>query len=114
MAYNTQEWVADVVEQVMKEGAVSVPAMPFRPYTLLGLLETSVVLYDSHGIVDGFMQLIQPYSEVLQASIFREYEPVLNEGLAELRDYVHRDIGPGAFLFHLNRYMQKQPKLNSG
>jgi hypothetical protein len=92
-----------VVEQVLKEGAISVPAMPFRPYTLLGLLETSVVLYDPDGIVEGLRQRLQPYSAALQANIFREYEPIMIESLAELRDYVHRDIGPGAFLFHLGR-----------
>ena len=105
MVYQTQAWLTDVVDQVLTTGALSTPAMPFRPYTMLGLLDTGVVLYNPAGVMAGLRQRLRPYPAVLQANIVRAYEPLMVAGVAELHDYARRDIGPGAFLFHLVRVM---------
>lgn len=105
IVYNTYLWLAAVIDQVLTEGAISIPAMPFRPCTLLGLLETGLVLYDRDGRVEGLRQRLRPYPAALKANILREYRPIMADGLAELQDYARRDIGPGAFLFHLVRVL---------
>jgi hypothetical protein len=105
MVYQTQTWLTDVVDQVLTTGALSTPAMPFRPYTMLGLLDTGVVLYDPAGVMAGLRQRVRPYPAVLKANIVRAYEPLMVAGVAELQDYARRDIGPDAFLFHLVRVM---------
>jgi predicted nucleotidyltransferase len=100
IVYQTQAWLTEVVDQVLTTGALSTPAMPFRPYTMLGLLDTGVVLYDPVGIMARLRQRVRPYPAVLQANIVRAYEPLMVAGVTELQDYAHRDIGPDAFLFH--------------
>jgi len=40
LSYNTGAWVASVVHRVITQGALSLPEMPFRPYTLLGTAGT--------------------------------------------------------------------------
>jgi hypothetical protein len=77
--------------------------MPFRPYTVLGLLAHAIPLYDPHGIVDGLRAHLSPYPTVLQANLLGESLPIMTDGLAELRDYTRRHIGPSAFLLHLER-----------
>jgi hypothetical protein len=105
LVYQTRAWLTDVVEQVLTTGALSTPAMPFRPYTMLGLLDTGVVLYDPASVMAGLRQRVRPYPAVLQANIVRAHEPRMVAGVAELQDYARRDIGPDAFLFHLVRVM---------
>ena len=111
IVYQTQAWLTDVVEHVLTTSALSTPAMPFRPYTMLGLLDTGVVLYDPTGILAGLRQRLRPYPAVLKANIVRAYEPLMVAGVAELHDYARRDIGPGAFLFHLVRVMDAMASL---
>lgn len=40
LAYTTYDWLTRVVHRVRTEGALTLPEMPFRPYTVLGLLAT--------------------------------------------------------------------------
>ena len=105
IVYQTRAWLTDVVEQVVTTGALSTSSMPFRPYTMLGLLDIGVVLYDPAGVIAGLRRRLRPYPAVLQANIVRAYEPLMMAGVAALHDYARRDIGPGAFLFHLVRVM---------
>lgn len=103
VTYNTVAWLAHIVHAVRTEGATSLPEMPFRPYTVLGLLTTAVILYDPHQIAHELVNQTQPYPSLLQVHILDEHVPVLEDGLAELRDYAARGIGNTAFLFHLVR-----------
>jgi hypothetical protein len=79
--------------------------MPFRPYTMLSLVDTGVVLYDPAGVMAGLRQRVRPYPAVLQANIVRAYEPLMVAGVVELQDYARRDIGPDALLLPLVRVM---------
>jgi hypothetical protein len=103
IAYTTHDWITHVVRRVRTEGALTLPEMPFRPYTVLGLLAHAISLYDPYGLVDGLRAQLSPYPAALQANLLCEFLLIMTEGVAELRDYTRRNIGPSAFLFHLGR-----------
>jgi hypothetical protein len=103
LAYTTHRWLTHVVHQVRTAGALTLPEMPFRPYTVLGLLAHAVPVYDPQGLVERLRAHLWPYPAALQANVLREALPVMTEGLAELRDYAWRNIGPSAFVWHLGR-----------
>ncbi len=103
ISYNTQDWIVHVVQRVITEGATSLPEMPFRPYTLLGLLTNAIPLYDPHQVVQTLVAQAQPYPAVLKAHILDEQVPIMRDGVHELRDYATRGIGNTAFLFQLFR-----------
>jgi hypothetical protein len=103
LAYTTHDWITHVVQRVRTEGALTLPEMPFRPYTVLGLLAHAIPLYDPQGLVDNLWAQLSPYPAALQANLLGAFLPIMTEGLAELCDYTRRHIGPSAFLFHLGR-----------
>jgi hypothetical protein len=103
LAYTTHAWITHVVHRVRTEGALTLPEMPFRPYTVLGLLAHPIPLYDPQGLVDGLRAQLSPYPPALQANLLGEFLSIMTEGLAELRDYTRRHISPSAFLLHLGR-----------
>jgi hypothetical protein len=103
LSYNTQPWITALVHRVLTEGAISLPEMPFRPYTLLGLFAQAISLYDPYGMVSNLITQLFPYPAVLKANLIREHLPIMRDGLAELHDCARRHIGPGVFLFHLGR-----------
>ena len=100
--YNTLEWVRTVIAKV-REGHISIPEMPFRPYTLLGLLENSLPLYDPDGALEEVYASLRPYPPALKARLIEENLSILADSLAELQDYNRRSIGNRAFHFHLDR-----------
>ena len=103
IAYTTCDWLTHVVHRVCMEGALALPEMPFRPYTVLGLLAHAIPLYDPHGLVDRLRAHLSPYPAALQANLLGEALSIMTDGLAELGNYTRRNIGPSAFLFHLGR-----------
>jgi hypothetical protein len=103
IVYTTYDWLTHVVQRVRTEGALTLPEMPFRPYTVLGLLAHAIPLYDPHGVVDSLRAQLFPYPAALQVNLLCEFLPIMTDGLAELRTYTRRNIGPSAFLFHLGR-----------
>ncbi len=105
IGYNTVEWIRTVVERVTTEGATSIPELVFRPYTMLGLLENSVILYEADTFLSDLMQQIQPYPAKLRANLLSQSLPTLAASAAEMQDYVERDIGNSAFHFHFQNAM---------
>jgi predicted nucleotidyltransferase len=103
IVYTTCAWLTHVVHRVYTEGALTLPEMLFRPYTVLGLVAHAIPLYDPHGIVQRLRAQLSPYPAVLQANLLGEALPIMADGLAELHDYTRRNIGPSAFLLHLGR-----------
>ncbi|MCX6046421.1 MAG: hypothetical protein NT075_15045 [Chloroflexi bacterium] len=101
LSYNTQSWVTNVVRQVTKEGALSLPEFTFRPYTLLGLLATAIVLYDPLHVIAQLKATLAPYPPKLQAALIREKLPILHEWMADLQDCAQRELGVTSFLFYL-------------
>ena len=91
------------MHQVRTEGALTLPEMPFRPYTVLGLFAHAIPVYDPQGLVEGLRAQLSPYPATLKANLLGEALPIMTDGLAELRDYTRRNIGPSVFLLHLGR-----------
>ncbi|HUS47582.1 MAG TPA: nucleotidyltransferase domain-containing protein [Phycisphaerae bacterium] len=103
VVYNTADWLRAVVKAVAKEGKASVPELPFRPYTMLGMLDNSIILHDPESFLGELIEGLYPYPKKLKAGLIRDSLAVLDEALADLADYHRRRIGNSAFLFHLNR-----------
>ena len=103
VAFNTVEWIRTVVRKVTEEGATSIPELTFRPYTMLGLLKTSIVLYDPEGIIQKLNSILSPYPARLKKVLIADNLRIIKDSLEELHDYVRRDIGNTAFHFHFQR-----------
>lgn len=101
--YNTLNWVQAVVSQVKTLGATSIPELKFRPYTFLGLLENSVILYDTDGVLHKIVTDLYPYPPALRQVLMTGSLAVIHGSLEDMQDYARRNIGNSAFLFHLWR-----------
>jgi hypothetical protein len=86
LAYTTQVWLTHVVHRARTEGVLTLPEMPFRPYTVLRLFTHAIPVYDLHGIVAGLWAPLLPYPRALQANLLGESLPIVTERLAELHD----------------------------
>jgi hypothetical protein len=103
LSYNTAAWLDTVVHKVAVDGALALPEMPFRPYTVAGMLANSSILYDAQDTLAGLVKQLYPYPAALKENLLREFWPILHAELADLHDCAERDIGNTAFLFHLWR-----------
>ena len=103
LTYNTKEWLATVVHKVTKEGAISIPELTFRPYTMLGLLAGALILYDPRGWIEALRTQLDPYPEQLKQRLVKESTSLMRENLADLCDCARRGFGHTAFLFYLWR-----------
>lgn len=103
VTYNTIDWIRTVVQKVKEQGATSIPELNFRPYTMLGLLDNSVILYDPEAIFKELKSSLYPYSTNLKKALLAQSVPVAKGSLEDLCDYIKRGIGNTAFHFHLER-----------
>lgn len=103
ITYNTVEWIRTVVKKVRDTGATSLPELKFRPYTMLGLLDNSVIIYDPELILQNLKSNLYPYPSELKKALLSQNLPIFRDSLAELKNYVRRNIGNTAFIFHLQR-----------
>ena len=103
MMYNTVNWIQTVVRKVKDLGATSIPELEFRPYTMLGLLENSVILYDCEAVFQEIITTLQPYPDKLRGNLLSQNLAMMQGSIEELQNYVLRNIGNTAFHFHLNR-----------
>jgi len=101
IVYNTLNWVQAVVSQVKTLGATSIPDLKFRPYTFLGMLENSVILYDADGVLHKIVNDLYPYPPALRQALMAGSLAVIHGSLDDMQDYNRRNIGNTAFLFHL-------------
>lgn len=100
--YQTISWIETVLCQVLEQGAITTIQMPFRPYTLLALLQRGWLLFDQDSLVQSWREQMQPFPPLLKSNLLRFFIPRLEEHTGELIATAERDIGPRAFLFHLN------------
>jgi predicted nucleotidyltransferase len=105
ISYNTVDWTRRVVRAVKDRGVISTPEFGFRAYTMLGLLDYSVTLYDPKGAVQRLKASLYPYSAKLKRSLLAESLPIARGSLEDLENYVRRSIGNSAFLFHYQRVL---------
>jgi predicted nucleotidyltransferase len=106
IVYNTLNWVQAVVSQVKTFGATSIPVLKFRPYTFLGMLENSVILYDADGVLHRIVNDLYPYPPALRQALMAGSLAVIHGSLDDMQDYNRRNIGNTAFLFHLWRAIE--------
>lgn len=78
---------------------------------MLGLLGTSVILYDPEGIVQEITSVFSPYPSKLKKVLIAESLYKINGSLEDLRDYAKRGIGNTAFHFHLQRIIDSMSQL---
>ena len=103
ITYNTVDWTRTVVRKVKDNGAISIPELKFRPYTMLGLLENSVILYDPEVVLEDIKSALYPYPSKLRQALLSQNLPIVKSSLEDLKDYVRRNVGNTAFHFHLER-----------
>jgi predicted nucleotidyltransferase len=101
LCFNTIEWLETVVRKVTLEGQLSVVEMTFRPYTILGLLDQSIIMHDRSGRLQQVVGAVHPYPPKLKDKLIAENWPLLTDRLKEMRECVSKEIGNIAFLFHL-------------
>jgi predicted nucleotidyltransferase len=105
ITYNTVDWVRGVVHAVKEHGITTSPEFGFRAYTMLGLLEYSIVLYDPTSMLETIKASLKPYPAKLRQALLAEHIPRATGSLEDLQDYVNRSIGNTAFHFHVERLL---------
>lgn len=103
ISYNTADWIRTVVRRVTQEGAISIPEQKFRPYTMLGLLENGIILYDPDSFLGHLIDCLHPYPAQLKQRLISDSLPTLKDCIAELKDGVKRDLGLTFFHFFFHR-----------
>jgi predicted nucleotidyltransferase len=105
ITYNKTSWLAKVIKQVIAKGVITTKEMPFRPYTLCGLIDNSLILTDKNHAAAKLKKLTRRYPPALRKNLFSVHRSRLVECLADLQDYVKRDVGNSAFHFQLQRFL---------
>lgn len=100
--YQVASWIEDVLASVITQGALSTEQLPFRPYTLAGLLQRAWVLEDEEGRVARWQQELTTFPSLLKQNLLAHFAPRLKEQVAELVGSAERRLGPRVFIFHLN------------
>ena len=103
ISYNTMDWIRTVVRRVTQEGAISIPEQKFRPYTMLGLLENGIILYDPCSFLGDLISRLYPYPTQLKQRLISDSLHTLKDCLAELKDGVKRGFGLTFFHFFFHR-----------
>ena len=103
ISYNTVDWIRTVVKRVTQEGATSIPEQKFRPYTMLGLLENGIILYDPSSFLSHLIGCLYPYPAQLKRTLISDSLYTLKDCLAELKDGAKRGFGLTFFHFFFYR-----------
>ncbi|MCC6694588.1 MAG: nucleotidyltransferase domain-containing protein [Candidatus Hydrogenedentes bacterium] len=103
ITFNTVDWIRTVVRKVTGESATSIPELRFRPYTMLGLFENSITLYDPDATLEEIKTALHPYPRGLKKSLIEQSLSTVKGSLQDLRDYVKRGVGNTSFHFHLEQ-----------
>ena len=103
ISYNTMDWIRTVVRRVTQEGATSIPEQKFRPYTMLGLLENGIILYDPCSFLGDLISRLYPYPTQLKQRLISDSLHTLKDCLAELKDGIKRGFGLTFFHFFFHR-----------
>jgi predicted nucleotidyltransferase len=103
ISYNTMDWIRTVVRRVTQEGAASIPEQQFRPYTILGLLENGIILYDPDSFLRCLIDCLYPYPVQLKKKLISDSLHTLKDCLEELKDGNKRGFGLTFFHFFFHR-----------
>ncbi len=98
--YQTASAISEVLDQVVNEGAITTERIPFRPYTVAGLLRGAWMLRDEDGIFESWLRLTRVYPRMLKLNIIRHFAPILRESSTEFASQAQRRMGAlGQLLF---------------
>ena len=100
--YQTMDWIEQVLTDVIEQGMLSTPLMPFRAYTLPSLLKRAWLLQDQDGLVERWREKIEIFPAQLQKNLLDHFIPLLLENVEELVANAERNLGPRVFIFRLN------------
>ena len=103
ISYNTMDWIRTVVRRVTQEGAISIPEQKVRAYTMLGLLEDGIILYDPCSCLRYLIDCLYPYPMQLKQRLISDSLHTLKDCLTELKDGVKRGFGLTFFHFFFHR-----------
>jgi hypothetical protein len=99
--YQKIAWIQAVLDQIISAGAITTRQLPFRPYTLAGLLQRSWLLSDKDDLVKQWRESLAIYPPALKENIIRHFKPILIEQVEELVSNAERGIGSSVFIFNL-------------
>lgn len=100
--YQNIAWIQGVLDQIINAGAITTRQLPFRPYTLAGLLQRSWLLSDKDALVKQWRDQLAIYPPALKENVIRHFRPILVEQVEELVSNAERGIGSSVFIFNLN------------
>ena len=103
ISYNTMDWISTIVRRVTQEGTTSIPEQKFRPYTMLGLLENGIILYDPCSLLKDLIGCLYPYPARLKHRLISDSLRTLKDCLVELKDGSKRGFGLTFFHFFFHR-----------
>ena len=103
IVYQRASDISEVVDEVVNRGAITIGRVPFRPYTLVGMLRCAWLLRDKAGEFAGWLDQTKTYPGHLRRNILRHFVPILRENAEALKENAERRVGPGPQLFFLTR-----------
>ncbi|MBI4305738.1 MAG: DUF4037 domain-containing protein [Chloroflexi bacterium] len=89
--------------KVVENGAITTAEVPFRPYTIAGMIQKGRVLHDPDGLMDHWKKLVARYPLALRRNILARFLPVLRNHTEDLVAHAERGLGPAGYLYHLDR-----------
>ena len=69
IGFNTISWVEKVIEKLIVENQITFDEFQFRPYTFLGMIESSKILYDENNFIKKCLSQIRPMPLKLKNAI---------------------------------------------
>lgn len=101
--YQTEAWVDLVLRDVIEQGMITSPSLPFRAYTFPALLQRGWLLHDPSGIVTQWREQVRIFPSSLKMNLLHHFVPMLREQVEDLMITAVRRLVPGTFLFLLTR-----------
>ncbi|MBI4220292.1 MAG: nucleotidyltransferase domain-containing protein [Chloroflexi bacterium] len=101
--YQTAAFITSVLDQVIRRGALRTQEVPFRPYTVAGMIRTARLLHDGDGMFRRWMKRTRRYPRRLKRNILAHFLPILESTARELRGHAQRRLGPSGYIYLLHR-----------
>jgi hypothetical protein len=101
--YQSAPAISHVIHDVISHGAITTEEIPFRPYTLIGLLRRAWVLRDKEAVLEKWLEQTATYPRLLKLNILRRFIPILRENAGAMREYAERRLGPSLQLSFLTQ-----------
>ncbi len=100
--YQRALWIEQVLDEVLTQGALATEQLPFRPYTLAGLLQRAWIITDKESLVTRWQKRLTTFPKVLKQNLISHFTPILHEQVAEFARNAERHMGARAAIFNLN------------